>query len=140
MLAVGLNSSAVIVRAAKATGGKLLPIPAVVTTPVPDISSSDLPGPETSPPSVKFLEPDAPPEVLIVVLAPIAIGVLLSPIDVVPLLVILPAKVIELGAVAVKPAEKVLALELDAPICNVPVFAKVVLSVIELVLPVRLRL
>jgi hypothetical protein len=52
----------------------------------------------------------------------------------------LPAKVIELGAVAVKPAEKVLALELDAPICNVPVLAKVVLSVIELVLPVRLRL
>ena len=68
------------------------------------------------------------------------IAVPLSPIKVVPLLVIVPAKVIELGAVAVKPAEKVLALELDVPICNVPVFAKVVLSVIELLLPVRLRL
>jgi hypothetical protein len=56
------------------------------------------------------------------------------------LLVIVPARLIELGTVAVNPDEKVFALELDAPICNVPVLEKVVLSVIELLLPVRLRL
>ncbi|BEI37602.1 hypothetical protein PHIN7_13260 [Polynucleobacter sp. HIN7] len=85
-------------------------------------------------------DPDAAPEVSIVVSALNVMAVPLSPMEVVPLLVIVPARVIELGAVAVNPAEKVLALVLDAPICNVPILPNVVLSVTELLLPVRLRL
>jgi hypothetical protein len=78
-------------------------------------------------------------------LAVIAIGLLLSPIDVVPLLVMVPARLIELGAVAVKPALNVilpLAIpSLEAlPSIRVPVLRNSVAAVIVLPVPVIDRL
>lgn len=119
---------------------KASPIAAVVKTPVPEVSVKDWAPPETAPPKVRLREPTAPPEVLMVVAAFKVIGVLLSPMEVVPLLVTVPASVTELGSVAVKPAEKVLALELFNPICKLPVFIKVVSEEIVLVVPVIRRL
>ena len=81
-----------------------------------------------------------PPEVLIEVAAVRLIGVPASPIVVAPLLIMVPAKVTLLGAVAVKPALKVFELDALAPICRVPVFAKVVASVTVFVLPVSDKL
>jgi hypothetical protein len=63
-----------------------------------------------------------------------------SPTDVLPLEVIVPAKAIELGAEAVNPFEKVVALKLSSPICKVPVFKKDVAEVMVFVVPESTRL
>jgi hypothetical protein len=84
--------------------------------------------------------PDAPPEVFIVVLANRLIDVLLSPTNVVPLLVIVPARLIELGTVAVNPLESVNALVEEFPSVNVPVLLKVVAFVIVVLAPTNDRL
>ena len=139
MFAVGLNSSALMMMVPRPFPAE--PIPTVVKTPEPVVKVSALVAPLITPPKFKArLAVLEPPEVLIDVAAARLMGVPASPMVVAPLLIIVPAKVTLLGIVAVKPALKVLELDALPPICRVPVFAKVVASVIVLVPPVMLRL
>ena len=112
------------------------PIAAVVRTPVPDVSVNDWVAPDTAPPRVRLRLPDVPPEVFIEVFAAKVIGVPLSPIEVFPLLVNVPAKVTELGAVAVKPALKVNISPAALPSVKVPVFKNSVAAAKEFPVPV----
>ena len=85
----------------------LLPIAAVVITPVPDVKDSAILSPASGAASVSALFAALePPDVLMVVAAVNVIAVPEAPIVVGPLLVNAPAREIELGAVAVKPAPK----------------------------------
>ncbi|CAM3792840.1 hypothetical protein POBR111598_09925 [Polynucleobacter brandtiae] len=118
----------------------LEPSAAVAKTPVPVVNVKAWLLPDTAPPRVRLRLLTAPPEVLIVVAASKVIGVPASPIDVVPLLVIVPAKLTELGAVAVKPAEKVNTSVERFPKFRVPVLLNVVAYEIELVAPINDRL
>ena len=81
-----------------------------------------------------------PADVLIVVASVSTMLVLDVPIVVGPLLVNTPAKLMLLGAVAVKPALKVNASAAAFPSVNTPVLAKVTALVIELIAPVAERL
>ena len=107
-------------------------------TPVPDVKDSAILSPARGAASVSALFAVLePPDVLIVVAAVKAMLVLDAPIVVGPLLVNDPAKLMELGAVAVNPLPKVNASAAASPSVNDPVLVKVTELVIEFAAPVN---
>ena len=119
----------------------LVPIAAVVITPVPEVNVRAILSPDSGAAKVNaLLVVFEPPEVLMVVAA---VRVMLepdAPIVVGPLLVKDPAKLIALGAVAVNPALKVSVSVDKLPNCKVPVLLKVVAFVIDVLAPAKERL
>ena len=113
----------------------------MVITPVPEVKVKAILSPVNGAAKVNdLLAVLEPPDVLIVVAAVKPMDVLDAPIVVGPLLVHAPAKEIELGAVAVKPAPKVNVSDDRLPSLRLPVLLKVVALVIAVVAPTNDRL
>ena len=119
----------------------LAPRAAVVITPVPEVNVSAILSPVRGAAKVSALFAVLdPPDVLMVVASVSTMLELDVPMVVGPLLVMVPAKFTVLGAVAVKPAPKVIALDDRLPNVRLPVFKKAAALVMVLELPIILTL